>query len=190
MSFLRRLRFNLRYYRNPPWDTGVSPPELMDFIESYPAGRALDLGCGTATNVITLAQHGWQVTGVDFARKAIGMARRKARRAGVKVDLRVGDVTREGVADGVYDLVLDMGCFHSLTTEGRATYVRNLERLMSPGGTFLLYVFLKGKDDDPEGGGVPESELTALSEVLELVAREDGTNRGGRPSAWLTFKKR
>ncbi len=130
MSFLRRLRFNLRYYRNPPWDTGVSPPELMDFIKGYSMGsrpgRALDLGCGTATNVITLAQHGWQVTGVDFARIAIGMARRKARRAGVKVDLRVGDVIQEGVADGAYDLVLDIGCFHSLTPEGRVAYVRNL----------------------------------------------------------------
>ncbi len=197
MSFLRRLRFNLRYYRNPPWDTGVSPPELMDFIKGYSMGRAtdgapgraLDLGCGTATNVITLAQHGWQVTGVDFARKAIGMAWRKVRRAGVEVDLRVGDVTKVGVADGVYDLVLDMGCFHSLTPEGRAAYVRNLERLMSPGGTFLLYVWVK-EDDDVEGGGVPESELTALSEVVELVAREDGTNRGRRPSAWLTFRRR
>ena len=98
-------------------------------------------------------------------------------------------MTKEGVADGVYDLVLDMGCFHSLALEGRAAYVRNLERLMSPGGTFLLYVFVKGSDE-VEGGGVPESELTALSEVLELVAWEDGTNRGRRPSAWLTFRKR
>lgn len=193
MSLLQRLRFNLRYYRHPPWDTGVSPPELLDFIKGYPMGRelgrALALGCGTAANVITLAQHGWQVTGVDFARTAIGMARRKARRAGVEVDLRVGDVTKEGIAGGVYDLVLDMRCFHSLTLEGRAAYARNLGRLMSPGGTFLLYVFVK-RGDEVEGGGVPESELTALTEMLELVAWEDGTNRGRRPSAWLTFRKR
>ncbi len=60
---------------------------------------------------------------------------------------------------------------------------------MSPGGTFLLYVFVK-VDDEVEGGGVPESELTALSEALELVSREDGTNRGLRPSAWLTLRRR
>jgi SAM-dependent methyltransferase len=196
MSFLRRLRFNLRYYRNPAWDTGISPPELMAFISGYSAingqgrgaGRALDLGCGTATNVITLAQHGWQVTGVDFAWTGIGRARRKARRAGVDVDLRVGDVTREGVADGVYDLVLDIGCFHSLTPEGRAAYVRNLERLMAPGGTFLLYASVR-VDEEVDGRGVPESELTALAEEMELVSREDGTNRGRRPSVWLTFRR-
>jgi 2-polyprenyl-3-methyl-5-hydroxy-6-metoxy-1,4-benzoquinol methylase len=86
--------FNLWYFKKPPWDTGVSPPELIGFIATHPPGRALDLGCGTGTNVITLAQHGWQVTGVDFARKAIVMGKRKVRQAGVNADLRVGDVTK------------------------------------------------------------------------------------------------
>ena len=193
MSLMRRLLFNLWYYRSPPWDTGVSPPELIDFMKGHSGGsapgRALDLGCGTGTNVITMAEAGWKVTGVDFATRAIGKARKKARRAGVEVELTVGDVTKEGVAKGLYDLVLDLGCFHSLTADGRGAYVRNLERLISPGGTYLLYVFVKG-DKETEGRGVPESELAALSGVLELVAREDGTNRGGRPSAWLTFKRR
>ncbi|TMK17193.1 MAG: methyltransferase domain-containing protein [Actinobacteria bacterium] len=51
-----------------PWDTGVTPPEVVDLIEgpaAVAAGRALDLGCGTGTNVRYLAQHGWEATGVD-----------------------------------------------------------------------------------------------------------------------------
>src|SRR5689334_21905005 len=51
---LRRLSFNLWYFRNPPWDSGISPPELLEFIQTHPAGKAIDLGCGTGTNVITL----------------------------------------------------------------------------------------------------------------------------------------
>ena len=97
-----------------PWDTGVSPPELTEFIRSHAPGRALDLGCGTGTNVITLAQHGWWVTGVDFAWRAIRVARRKARRSGVEVELQVADVTRGDAVSGPYDLVLDLGCFHNL----------------------------------------------------------------------------
>ncbi len=49
----RWLQFNLRYLGNPPWDTGVSPPELLAIIAEKQPGRALDLGCGTGTNLLT-----------------------------------------------------------------------------------------------------------------------------------------
>ena len=80
MNFLRRLQFNFWYFRNPPWDSGITPPELFEFIQSHPAGRAIDIGCGTGTNVITLAKIGWQVTGFDFAARAIQLAKRKAKK--------------------------------------------------------------------------------------------------------------
>lgn len=70
-----------RYWRRQtPWDTQVTPPEVMEFIARTPPGKAVDLGCGTGTNAITLARHGWRVTGVDFVPKAILAARAKAAR--------------------------------------------------------------------------------------------------------------
>ncbi|MEW6615857.1 MAG: methyltransferase domain-containing protein [Thermodesulfobacteriota bacterium] len=65
---LSSLMFMWRYFRGQtPWDTNITPPEVMEFIQKTSPGRALDLGCGTGTNGITLARHGWKVTGVDFA---------------------------------------------------------------------------------------------------------------------------
>lgn len=187
MSLIRRVYFNLWYFFNPPWDTGVSPPELMAFIESHPPGRALDLGCGTGTNVITLARHGWQVTGVDFAATAIAQAKSKARQAGVAVDLQVADVTNLKRFSEPFDLILDMGCFHSLSGDAVRQYAQNLERLLAPGGTFLLYGFFRDQQDG--GPGLVEADIVALKAHLALVERQHGTERGLRPSAWFTFRK-
>ena len=45
------------------------------------AGRALDIGCGTGTDTIYLARHGWEVTAVDMVPNALTAARQKARAA-------------------------------------------------------------------------------------------------------------
>lgn len=87
-------RFEWRYRRHKtPWDTHITPPEVMAFIEQTPPGRALDIGCGTGTNAITLTRHGWRVTAVDFSVKAIGSARRKAAAAGIDIDFRMADAS-------------------------------------------------------------------------------------------------
>lgn len=187
MQFLRRLFFNLWYFRDPPWDTGITPPELVAFIQDSPPGRALDLGCGTGTNVITLAQNGWDVTGVDFVARAIRAGRRKARRAGVDVDLRVGDVTKLDGVNDPFDLILDIGCFHSLSPKGKRDYIGNLARLLAPGGTYLMYGFFKASEDS--GTGLLQADIDQLKSRYQLVDRQDGTERGTRPSAWFTFQK-
>jgi SAM-dependent methyltransferase len=190
MDLLRRLKFHLWYYQRqpPPWDTGITPPEVEEFIANHSPGRALDLGCGTGTNVITLARHGWQVTGVDFAWSAIRFAQRKLKQAGVKATLRVDDVTRlHGIA-GPFDLILDIGCFHNLPSEGRPTYLGHIERLLAKSGTYLLYVHLK-PDTTERGHGVVEVDLQRIATRLHLISRQDSSERGLNSSAWLVFTK-
>lgn len=187
-SISRWFLYNIWYLRRPPWDSGVSPPELLAFIKDRTPGRALDLGCGTGTNAITLARHGWQVWGVDFAVQAIAQARRKASRAGVKVSLKVGDVTRVEGIRGSFDLILDIGCLHSLSKEGKEAYIANLDRLLAEGGTFLLYGFTN--EGDPQAIGLAESDLLNLAQRFRLIQRQDGSDQGGRrPSSWLRFQK-
>jgi ubiquinone/menaquinone biosynthesis C-methylase UbiE len=187
-TFLHHLFFTFLYLGDPPWDTGISPPELMAFIENHAPGRALDLGCGTGTNAITLAQHGWQATGVDFVHHAIRQARRKAKMAGVTVDFHTGNVVHlEGIS-GTFNLILDIGCFHSLPLQSRQAYVENLNRLLDPQGTYLLYAFIK--ETEEEANGLSQSDLSLLEHYLCLVQRQDGTERGRRASAWFTYQKR
>ena len=186
MSAWHRLFYNFLYLGKPPWDTGVSPPELMAFIKTHPPGRALDLGCGTGTNAVTLAVHGWQVTGVDFVGSAIRLARRKARQAGQSVDFRQGNVARLAGVPGPFDLILDIGCFHGLSEQEKAAYVDNLERLLAPDGAFLIYAFFSTPSNT--WSGLKPTDLDLLSQRLRLAQRQDGLERGSLPSAWFTYR--
>lgn len=185
---LRRLIFNLWYFRKPPWDGGVSPPELLEFIKTYPAGSAIDLGCGTGTNVITLARAGWQATGVDFASKAIRIARQKLKKETIHADLHIGDVTKlESITDQ-YDLALDIGCFHSLPQYGRRDYLTQLNRILVPNGYWLLYSFLN-PNTIPSTPGLAEAEIDTISSQFKLLSRQNGFEKRERPSAWFLFQK-
>lgn len=157
----------------------------MEFIENHPPGRALDLGCGTGTNVITLASNGWNVVGVDFVKRAIRLAQLKAERAGVPADFFLDDVTRLVHVEGAFDLVLDIGCYHSLDIDGKRAYVSNLERLTRIGSTILMYGFLQ--DTASGGPGINESDLEDIQKYFDLGDRIEGTDRGERRSVWLTF---
>ncbi len=185
----RQLAFSLRYLRDPPWDTGISPPELLAFLQSHPPGRALDLGCGTGVNLLTLARAGWQVTGVDFALPAVLAARRRLARARVNPhSVHFGDVTRLDWVKGPLDLILDIGCYHGLPDIARAAYRKNLRRLLAPAGTFLIYAHMKL--EDTSSFGISEMDIERLSEGFQLVQRADGYERGERPSVWLAFERR
>jgi SAM-dependent methyltransferase len=187
VNVFRRLTFNLWYLRRPPWDSGIVPSEVEDFIRDNPPGRALDLGCGTGTSSLALARFGWTVTGVDFARGAIRGAKKKARLADLGVDFHSADVTSlpDSLFTIPYDLVLDIGCFHGLSPSGKTAYLNQLERLLAPGGTWLLYGFFK-PEESPVPGLIP-SDLESVH--LRLTKRQDGFERKIRPSAWFWFQK-
>jgi SAM-dependent methyltransferase len=193
-----RWLFTIMYWRGkPPWDTGISPPELVEAVEgvqALPPGRALDLGCGTGTNSLYLAQHGWQVTGVDFAAPAIELAQRKASAASTmtgSVRFIRGDVSkleRLGI-DGPCSLVLDLGCLHGITLEGRSGYAAGVARLTQPGALFLLYAF-GPRVIGNRHLGLTEDEVKALFAPHFAVERiERGSDRGGISSAWYWLRR-
>jgi len=189
-----RLKFWLAYLRGQvPWDTNVTPPELIDTIEgpdALPPGRALDLGCGTGTNVIYLAQRGWEAVGVDFVERAIREAREKAQEADVEARFYAGDVTRLGGIQGLtgtFDLALDIGCFHSLKPEGRKRYAAGLVERLRPGATYLLYAW-GPRPGHLRGRGVTPAEAKAIFAPQLQAVRVQGGEERGWSSAWYWFR--
>jgi SAM-dependent methyltransferase len=69
--------WNSRYAAGDlPWDTGHPTRNLVELVEggTVPAGRALEIGCGTGTNALWLAGRGFDVLGVDLSPLAIERA--------------------------------------------------------------------------------------------------------------------
>ena len=188
-NLFRRLSFHYWYFRQPPWDTGISPPELFEFIKNHPPGHAIDLGCGTGTNVITLAKAGWQVTGVDFAPRAIRLAKQKIKQAGIQAKVIINDATKLQGITGPFDFALDLGCFHGMRKEGRGQYLDQLDRVLASNGFWLLYAFLT-PGTPRSGHGLAEAEIDLISARFLLLSRRNGFDKRERQSAWFLFQKK
>lgn len=130
-----------RYFR-APWDIGPRK-ELVALVESgrIKPCRAIDLGSGTANNCIFLAQHGFEVIGVDYAPAAIEKGRKMAQTAGVQVNFTLDDLTNLRHITGVFDLLVDYGTLDDLSPKKRDLYLQNVLPLTHPGTIFLLYCF-------------------------------------------------
>jgi len=180
-----------------PWDTGISPPELVALVEGVDhllPGKALDLGCGTGTNVIYLQQHGWTATGVDFVPRAISAAKRKASAAAVLPRFLVGDVTRfaELGLGSDFDLLLDVGCFHSIPDEGRDAYVSGATSVARPGATLLLFCFVRREAAPSRIGprGVAREEVARrFATGWEIQDEEAGQPMLGMDAKWYRLSR-
>lgn len=176
-------RFRERYATgNIPWDAQLPPPEIEALVSQLQIGRALDLGCGYGRTAIYLAQHGWEVDGVDFVPQAIAEAKRRAAETGVgqQIHFWQGSVAEMDFLNGRYDLAIDIGCMHSLNPPLQAAYRDELLRLLRPGATYLLFARLSHPDDDPADGpsGIDEAALRTLFASFTLQKSEIGVTEG------------
>ncbi|MFH0730987.1 MAG: methyltransferase domain-containing protein [Pseudomonadota bacterium] len=185
-----RLKYEWRYrWGRTPWETEVTPPEVMAYIRNTAPGKALDLGCGTGTHGIALARLGWQVTGIDFSWEAIRKARHKAAEAGVNIDFHAADVTGLGLPSAAYDYVLDIGCLFSLMEKERRPYARRLAEWVKPHGCCMLFSWLPRLKKGRLAGISPEDVERLFRENFISIRTRIGEEKG-HPCAWYLFERR
>lgn len=164
------------HYRdgNLPWDTGRPSTELQRVMmrNAIAPCRALEIGCGTGTNGVWLAQQGFEVTGIDLAPLAIERAKERAEAAGVQVHFAVADVLHLPHLGAPYAFFFDRGCYHAVRRTASQEYAPAVARLLAPGARGLI---LAGNAREPHVPGPPvvtedelRSELGLAFNILEL----------------------
>lgn len=154
-----------------PWD--ALRPEIVALVQDgreAPASgaRAVDLGCGTGLEAVYLAQHGYQVTGVDYTPIALRRARRRAAQAGVadRCTFLHADITSPATLAGEqgYDLIVDCGTLDDLSPEQRPAMAETIRRLSRPGSVFVLWCFYSRSDE------LPAPRWSGASRMLTAIA--------------------
>jgi SAM-dependent methyltransferase len=125
-----------------PWDIGGPQPVVQQLV-AYGAlrGEVLDPGTGPGHHAIHYASKGYSATGIDESPSAIDLARRNAERAGVTVDLEVGDVTELAGFEARFDTVVDVACYHVFEgdEETQTRYAHALHRATKPGARLFMF---------------------------------------------------
>ena len=148
---------------HPRLDPKKAIVDLLSGRRELDAGSALDLGSGSGRHTIWLAEHGWNVTAVDFSPQQIERCRDRAESAKVEIETVVADVRKwtppEVVHGEGFDLILC--AFVNLIGE-----FRRIAEWLKPGGELL--VVLHG----PESriGPLDTAPRPSLTELVESIS--------------------
>jgi SAM-dependent methyltransferase len=116
---------------------------FLEQADIHPHHRVLDLGCGTGTMAILVRQRRPEstVVGVDGDPKVLKVARAKAAKASLSIQFDESLAERLPYPDASFDRVLSSLVLHHLTRDEKLGALREVHRVLKPGGCFHLADF-------------------------------------------------
>lgn len=177
-----------------PWDTGQPEPLLVEFVNSggVKPGPAIEIGAGTGTNAIWMAERGFDVLGVDLAPLAVEKARTKMEGRGLSCRFAALDFLAATPPDGPFQFVFDRGCFHVFDEpDERQRFAARVAAILAPGGLWLSMI--GSTEGPPREAGPPRRsaiEITlAIEPALEIVELRSAEFAGHGAKAWFCLSR-
>lgn len=192
-----RTEWNSRYEKGDlPWDSNIRSRELARVIDEIPIApcRAVELGCGTGTNALFLAEQGFSVTAFDISSVATQQATLRANEAGLHVDFISDDLCSLEWTGEPFDFIFDRGCYHCAREESVEGLQAALATLSKPGTRYLSLIGNTTERNGNEPAMTEEeirTEYGRLFDIDELrpVYLEDAGGAKG-PLAWSCLMTR
>jgi ubiquinone/menaquinone biosynthesis C-methylase UbiE len=123
---------------------GAMREQTVELAALSPGERVLEVGCGTgevAQRARSRVGATGQVSGIDPSAEMIAVAQRKARRAGLDIDYRVGAIEALPYPDASFDVVLSSLMMHHLPDDLKSGGLAEVRRVLKPGGRLLIVDF-------------------------------------------------
>ncbi|HMT94939.1 methyltransferase domain-containing protein [uncultured Thiothrix sp.] len=188
------------------WEVGLqskqwwqAAPLLQRFVQEFmpryqiPMGRGLDLACGAGRDLIYLAQHGWQMTGVDWSADSLQRVQQLAMSQNLKITTILRDLETEikplpEFSSGSFELICVARYLH------RPLFPL-LPELLKPSGIIIYQTFMQGCEQTAIGRPrnpkflLAPHELAEQFQGFELLLDEIEILEDGRPvSAFIARK--
>jgi SAM-dependent methyltransferase len=178
-----------------PWDTGEPEPLLVDFVNSgaVTPRRTLEIGAGTGTNAIWMAERGFDVLGVDVSPLAVKRADAKLEGRALPCRFAASDFLAGPPPDGSFQFIFDRGCFHVFDEPAeRERFAAHVAAALAPGGLWLSMI--GSTEGPPREVGPPRRsarEVTlAIEPALEIVELRLAEFHGISAKAWFCLSRR
>ena len=172
-----------RYSSSPSLWSGHVNAAVREETVSLPPGRALDVGCGEGGDALWLAEHGWQVVGVDVSQVAIERAAARAAELGLgdRATFEVRDLMAWTPPEESFDLVC-VAFVHLPTDDRRAVYA-GLAAAVAVGGSFVVAAHHPSDIGVVPRPPYPDLFFTPDELAADLAARLGGVGGGRRRGA-------
>lgn len=148
---------------------------VLEQTHAEPGTSAVDLGCGTGTLALPLAERGVSVTGVDLSRAMIELLEQKAAQAGLHVTCMVAPVEHLDLPEASTDLVVSNYTLHHLRDADKQAVVQAAARWLRPGGRLVIGDMMFGR------GATARDRAIIGSKALVMLRRG--------PAGWWRLAK-
>jgi len=177
-----------------PWDTGQPEPLLVEFVTSgaVTPGPTLEIGAGTGTNAIWMAERGFDLLGVDVSPLAVERAHAKIEGRALRCRFAAWDFLGEPPPDAPFQFVFDRGCFHVFDEpDERQRFAAQVAAALVPDGLWLSLI--GSTEGSPREVGPPRRSarevILAIEPALEIVELRSAEFRGSNAKAWFCLSR-
>jgi SAM-dependent methyltransferase len=124
---------------HPRYGSLAAPnPVVVEWAASIPTGGfVLDLGCGVGRHMVYLGERGFRVAGVDISPSGVRLTHQACAARQIAFEAYVCDMNTLPWADETFDAALSISAIHHSSREGIIKTLREVRRVLKPGGLFL-----------------------------------------------------